>query len=316
MFGSNSTEPNAGAAQHAAFVGVDIGGGSVKSVIMASEQIVDRSVQRRDAPIDAMLPPLIEAAVRDHGVAAAGVGIAGLVDHHRGRFVWGPHLADAGVDVSGLLRPLVDTTVVDNDANCAAYAEWVSGAAAGRAVALTVSVGTGIGAGLIADGEVWRGAGFAGEVGHMRVGGSSQACPCGRRGCWETLVSGRQLGLAAERLGLQPTAEALVRAAAEELPEAIEELRLAGDWLGIGVANLMLAFDPEVVVVAGGVSLAGDLILDAARDRIASALPGRTHRSQIDLVRAEHGRWAAAIGAAHLAAKHQANGALQNRGDD
>lgn len=313
MSGSISTEAANG---RAAVIGIDIGGERVKSVIMVAGRIIDRSIRLRDAPITAMLPPLIEAAIRDHGVTAAGIGIAGLVDHPRGRFVWGPHLSDTGVDVSGLLRPLLDSSVVDNDANCAAYAEWVMGAAVGRRVALTISVGTGIGAGLVVDGEIWRGAGFAGEVGHMQIGGGDLECPCGRRGCWETMVSGRQLGIAAARLGLEPTAEALARSAAGGSPRAIAALRLAGGWLGVGVANLMLVLDPDVVVVAGGVSLAGDLILDAARDRIASGLPGRGHRPEVDLVNASHGRWAAAIGAAHLAAEHRSSGALHDRGDE
>ena len=108
-------------------------------------------------------------------------------------------LADIDVDVSSILDELIESHVVDNDANCAAYGEWVAGPARGHRVALTVSVGTGIGAGLVVEGAIWRGSSFAGEVGHMTMSETGLECPCGRSGCWETLVSGRRLPVGDDR---------------------------------------------------------------------------------------------------------------------
>ena len=284
-------------------LGVDIGGSRVKAAVLVGGRVLARHEEPRNRPITEVLSRLVESIEDEHRVTAVGVGIAGLVDHRTGRFVWGPHLSDEDIDVSGHLDSLIDSHVVENDANCAAYAEWVTGPAAGHRVALTVSVGTGIGAGLVVDGAVWRGSGFAGEVGHIRMTDADLECPCGRSGCWETVVSGRQLGMEAARLGLQPTSEALVAAARNGSGPASEALRDAADWLGAGIITLILVLDPGVVVVAGGVSAAGDLILDAARERRASGLPGAMHRTAVEVAQALHGRWAAAVGAAHLAAR-------------
>jgi glucokinase len=289
-------------------LGVDVGGSRVKTVVLADGQILARHQGRRDRPIPEILSSLVGSAQNTHRIAAVGVGLAGLVDHRLGRFVWGPHLSDHAVDVSGVLDSLIGSHVVDNDANCAAYAEWATGSAVGHRVALTVSLGTGIGVGLTVDGACWRGSGFAGEAGHMRLTDADLECPCGRSGCWETVVSGRQLGLEAGRLGLDPTAEALVMAAHSGSQSARDALRLAGDWLGVGITNLILMLDPTVVVVAGGVSAAGDLILDATRERIASGLPGAGHRAVVEVAQSTHGRWAGALGAAYLAQRRGSEG--------
>lgn len=285
-------------------LGIDIGGGSVKSVVVAGGEVRSRNVGPRDRSVADLLERIVGAAIAEHQVTAVGVGLAGLVNHRTGRFIWGPHVGDVDVDVASILDEFVDRHVVDNDANCAAYGEWVAGPARGHDVALTVSVGTGIGAGMVVDGDLWRGSGLAGEVGHMKMVESGVACPCGREGCWETLVSGRHLGLEAQRLGFGEGAEAVGRAAREGSHHALEAMRLAGSWLGVGITNLILMLDPSVVVVAGGVSDAGAPILDAARERIASGLPGAGHRPVVELAQASHGRWAAAVGAAHLVARH------------
>lgn len=296
-------------------LGVDIGGTTVKSVILSDQQVAASAQVPRDRPIADLLRGIVERAVTRHRVGSAGVGLAGLVDHHAGRFVWGPHLADTDIDVTSILDDLIESHVVDNDANCAAYGEWVAGPAHGHRVALTVSVGTGIGAGLVVDGDIWRGSGFAGEVGHMTMAGDGLECPCGRAGCWETLVSGRRLGLEAVRLGLDGGAEAVAIAARNGSEQATEVLRVAGRWLGVGVTNLILMLDPSIVVVTGGVSEAGDAILDAARKRIASGLPGAGHRPPVELALAAHGRWSAAVGAAHLAARAGRGEPATIRGD-
>ncbi len=303
---SNSTEHSRAPGGVEPVLGVDIGGSTVKSVLVRGGRIENRLPVPRDRPIADLLRGIVGPAVADDGVTSVGVGIAGLVDHPIGRFVWGPHVADVDVDVATILDDLVGSYVVDNDANCAAYGEWVAGPAQGHRVALTVSVGTGIGAGLVVDGAIWRGSGFAGEVGHMTMSEPGLECPCGRSGCWETLVSGRRLGMEANRLGLEGGAEALVVAAKSGSQVAAESLRVAGHWLGVGISNLILMLDPSIVVVAGGVADAGPAILDAARERIASGLPGADHRPPVELAQASQGRWAAAVGAAHLAASARA----------
>ncbi len=301
--GSNSTDQLGTIGSHAPVLGIDIGGGSVKTAVLIDGHAVAQTVGPRDRPITELLDRLVASAVGEHQIVAVGAGIAGLVDARNGQFLWGPHLSDQPIHIARFLDSLIECHVVDNDANFAAYAEWATGSASDHRVALTVSVGTGIGAGLVVEGAIWRGSAFAGEVGHMRLTETELACPCGRSGCWETLVSGRQLGLEAGRLGLSPTAEALAAAARGGSQQAVDVLRLAGDWLGVGITNLIMALDPSVVVIAGGVSGAGGLILDAAREQIASGLPGAGHRPDVEIVPAAHGRWAAAVGAALFAAR-------------
>lgn len=282
-------------------LGIDVGGGTVKVVTTGRSGIVDRFVEPRGRPFGPGLAALVERIERGVEIHSIGVGIAGLVDHDAGRFVWGPHVSSGPVDLGSVLdHPAL---YVDNDANLAAYAEAVDGPASGHHVVLVISVGTGIGAGLVVGGDIQRGAGFAGEVGHMRMSLDGDPCPCGRAGCWETRVSGRVLDAHARRLGLGDDLRALVDAAEQGDDRARRILADAGRWLGIGIANLILTIDPSAVVVAGGVeAAAGEWILGPARDWIASGLPGAGHRPEVPVLRSQHGRWAAATGAALAAA--------------
>ncbi len=284
-----------------ASLGIDVGGGSVKVVLISRSGVVDRFVEPREQPLGSGLKRLVDRIARDIEIGSVGIGIAGLVDHASGRFVWGPHVSGGPVDVrSALGRHAV---YVDNDANLAAYAEAIAGSAMDHRVVLVVSVGTGIGVGLVAHGAIQRGAGFAGEVGHMRMALDGDPCPCGRVACWETLVSGRVLDAHARRLGLGVDAGSLADAAESGDERARTILTDAGRWLGVGIANLILAHDPTAIVVAGGVeAAAGEWILGPARDWIASDLPGTGHRPAVDVVRSQYGRWAAATGAALAAA--------------
>lgn len=283
-------------------LGIDVGGGAVKAVVLGSTGVSSRFIDERKRALVPELTRLVDRIAEDHAIGFVGIGIAGLVDHRSGTFVWGPHVPGGPVDVAGALPGR--RVYVDNDANLAAYGEATVGAAKGHPVVLTVSVGTGIGSGIVVDGEIQRGVAFAGEVGHMKMASDGEPCPCGRSGCWETLVSGRTLDAEARRLGVGPDAASLVVAADDGDDRAAASLDEAGRWLGVGIANLVLAFDPSVVVVAGGVSMAGERILAPAREWIASALPGAAHRPVIEVAASPHGRWSAAVGAAHAARDH------------
>ena len=178
---------------------------------------------------------------------------------------------------------------LDNDANCVARAEAAYGSARGHATALVITLGTGIGGAVVLDGTVLRGRnGMAGEFGHMQVVPDGQPCECGGRGCWEQYCSGNALvRLARDQVGRMPTlldelcggdparlTGPMVSQAAEEGDLlARQAFASVGDWLGVGVANLVAALDPDVVVVGGGVSAAGDRLL-GARARLAGQVAG------------------------------------------
>ena len=276
-----------------------MGGGSIKTAVLDDGVLVHRSRVDYFGPFEEVLPGVVADLTVRYGVSTVGVGLAGLVDPASGLFVWGPHHSATGVDVPSLVGG-VDHLVVDNDANLAALGEASVGAAKGFPVSITVSVGTGIGAGIVIDGEIFRGDGLAGEVGHMQLLSDGENCLCGSSGCWETLVSGTQLDQEAANLGLGSAVD-LVAAAESGDVAAQAMLSEAGRWLGVGVRNLALAIDPSVVVLAGGVSYAAHHIIDPANRYLSDALPGAGHRPVVRVVQSRFGRWAAAVGAALVA---------------
>ena len=306
-------------------VGVDVGGTKVLAAVVDDEGRVVRAARRTtpgrrvaSARVEEALAEAVHEAAAGAPVAAVGVGAAGFVNAARERIVFAPHLPWRDEPVRARLAELLGVPVeLDNDANCAALAEATYGAARGATSAVVVNLGTGIGGGILLDGRLLRGRhGMAGEFGHMQVVPDGAPCECGRRGCWEQYSSGNALvRVARERLGREPTVlEALCDGDPSGLTgpmvtEAAEQGDLVarrafasvGDWLGVGVANLVAALDPEVVVIGGGVSAAGDRLLEPARAALARSLVGGAHREVPPLVPAALGAYAGAVGAAVLA---------------
>jgi glucokinase len=237
--------------------------------------------------------------------SAIGIAAAGFVDAQGERVRFAPHLPwrDEGVRAR-LAERWSAPVVLDNDANCAARAEVVYGAVGDAGDALVITLGTGIGGAVVLDGAVHRGYnGMAGEFGHMQVVPDGRACECGGTGCWEQYCSGNAL---VRYVREHDGADDLTGPAVTEAAEAGDRVARAafesvGTWLGVGAANLVAAFDPEIVVVGGGPSIAGDLLLEPARAALRESLVGAAHRTVPPLVRAALGPEAGAIGAAYLA---------------
>ena len=230
--------------------------------------------------------------------AAVGVGAPGMVDRS-GRLCFAPNLPQAqGVDWNELIGDELPgrTILIENDANFAVLAEHRLGAARGFGHVVMVTLGTGIGGGIVIDGRVQVGAaGFAGEIGHMVVDPAGPECPCGRRGCWERFASGAGLGVLAREAALagrltrrgprSPAAipravrgEDISAAAAAGDPAAQEVIHAVGRWIGFGLANLAAVLDPECFVLGGGVVLAGDLLIASARTAFAELVEGGDRR--------------------------------------
>ena len=309
----------------ALFIGVDIGGTKVLAAAVSSSGRVLRTA-RRTTPgrhVEARLveDALAEAVAEIAGprrIGAIGIAAAGFVDAQGERVRFAPHLPwrDEGVRAR-LAERWSAPVVLDNDANCAARAELVYGAVGSAQDAVVVTMGTGIGGAVVLRGAVHRGYnGMAGEFGHMQVVPDGRLCECGGIGCWEQYSSGTALTrFARARIGQEPTAlEAacggdparltgpMITAAAEAGDAvALAAFASVGEWLGVGVANLVAAFDPEIVVVGGGLSAAGDLLLEPARAAMRGSLVGAPHRTVPPVVRAGLGPEAGAIGAADLA---------------
>ena len=260
-------------------------------------------------------------AASTHGVAAVGVGAAGLVDTGRGTVVFAPHLSWRQEPLRDRLGTRLGLPVlVDNDAHAAAWAAHRFGAGRGESHLLVITLGTGIGGAILTEGRLQRGRhGLARELGHVRVVPDGRACECGNEGCWEQYVSGsvvRRQGQELVRLG-RPEAAALAAACADDPaalrgedvtrlardgdPASLEILADAGRWLGRGLAGAVATLDPGTVVVGGGLSHAGELLLGPARAELARHLLGRRYRPEPRVVAARLGVGAGLVGAAELA---------------
>lgn len=307
-------------------IGVDIGGTKVAAGVVDDDgQVID--TERRLTPskdvekTEQVIAEVVDDLVTRHDVAAVGIGAAGWIGNDRATVLFSPHLAWRDEPLRDALADRIGQPVtVENDANAAAWAEYRFGAAQGARVVVCVTLGTGIGGGLVVSGVLYRGAyGVATEYGHMTVVPDGRRCACGNRGCWEMYASGTALArdareladispVAAHRLlelaGGDPdalTGPLVTQAAREGDPAAVEIYTAMGQWLGRGLANLAAIIDPDVFVIGGGLSAAGDLLIAPARDTFRRSLTGRGFRPVADVRLAHLGPNAGLVGAADLA---------------
>ena len=308
-------------------VGLDVGGTKVLGVVIDPESpatvLAEERVPTPDGG-DGLVEVLVELArTLAPDAAGIGVGVPGLIDRD-GTLHMGPHLRRMqDVPIARLLSEGSGApATVDNDANCHAVAEHTAGAATGIDDSLVVTLGTGIGAGIITDGRLLHGAhGFAGEPGHMVVDPNGPPCPCGKRGCWERFASGSGLGRLARDAAHGGRLDAAVALAGGD-PEAVRGEHVtasarAGDpesqavldelaaWIALGLANLTNVLDPEVIVIGGGLVEAADLLLPPVRTRFADLVMAGDRRPPVAIVPAQLGERAGAIGAALLAVGRQ-----------
>jgi glucokinase len=207
--------------------------------------------------------------------------------------------------------------VVDNDANVAAWGEYRQGAGRGSTHMILVTVGTGIGGGVVLGGELYRGArGMGAEIGHMSIDPQGPFCGCGQRGCWERLASGTALGRMAQEAVMGVTGSLILalaggdshrvsgrhvtEAASQGDELAIELIRRMGMDLGRGLVNLANIFDPDLFVIGGGLVSVGEPLLAPAREELGRNLEGASHRPEIPVVPAELGEKAGVVGAGLL----------------
>ncbi|MCO7219815.1 ROK family protein [Klenkia sp. PcliD-1-E] len=316
-------------------LGIDIGGTKVAGGVVLPDGTITATARRATpgtsvrATEDAIAAVVEELADRHGGpLVGVGVGAAGWFDRTGDTVLFSPHLAWRNQPLrQDLARRLQRPLWVGNDADAAAWAEYRYGAARGSDLAVMITLGTGIGGGMVIDGRLQRGAhGVAGEWGHMRVVPDGRLCACGNRGCWEQYASGNALGLTAREVATSsPAAAALllerVGGRAERLtgedvataakagdPLALELLADVGTWLGQGIADMAAILDPDVVVIGGGVSVLGEMVLGPARERLERALPGRGFRPGPTVVAAQLGAQAGLVGAADLARQAVADG--------
>jgi glucokinase len=306
---------------------VDVGGTKIAAGVVDDTGRILRKV-RVSTPAttaEAVEEGVIEAVLRltaeGPPVAAVGLAVAGFVDEKRATLRFAPNLPMVERPLRDIVERRVDLpVVVENDANAAAWGEHRFGGGRGGQDVVLITVGTGLGGGIVIGGSLFRGAfGSAGEFGHVRMVPDGLPCGCGKYGCWEQYTSGtallrlthalvrddpdagaRMLELAGGEAD-EITGSMVTQAAMEGDPAAAGLLAEIGHWLGQGVADLADVLDPAVVVVGGGVSEAGDLLLDPARRAYLAALTAAPHRPHLRMRVAELGNDAGLIGAADLA---------------
>ncbi|WGX94701.1 ROK family glucokinase [Nocardioides sp. L-11A] len=300
--------------------GIDIGGTKIAGAVVdaAGTVVAEARVESPAADAAAIgttVADLVAGLTAAQAVRAVGVGAAGYVAADRSTVLFAPNIAwrdePLGAD---LARRTGLPVVVENDANAAAWGEFRHGAGRGADDQLMVTVGTGVGGGVVTGGRLLRGAhGVAAEIGHLCVVPDGLPCGCGNRGCLESYASGTALVRAArsapspailDAAGGDPaaiTGPMVTAAAAAGDVVAIGHLADLGRWLGHGIASLVAVLDPAVVVVGGGVAAAGDLLLAPVRAAFDSELTGRGHRPGPAIVPAALGNRAGVIGAADLA---------------
>ncbi|MFZ1062374.1 MAG: ROK family protein [Acidimicrobiales bacterium] len=310
-------------------IGIDVGGTKALALVVARDgRVLGETIAAtpHDATREAgeatagVLTGLVNELAATHGLVVSetpvGVGLPGLM-RKDGRLAFAPNLQSAsGADLGSLLgTALVSSRVFcENDANCAAVAEHEWGAGRGVDDFVMVTLGTGIGGGIIADGRLLQGrSGFASEIGHMVVEAHGIPCTCGGMGCWERYASGsglRRLIRETAKDGGLPTLllehgsaedirpEDVTSAAARGLDEALDLLRQMSWWLALGLSNLVAILDTGHFVIGGGLSSASDLVLPMTRDYLTNLVEGYRNRPAITVTASMFGPRSGAMGAA------------------
>lgn len=290
-------------------IGVDVGGTKVAAAIVAQDASLEARLEQHTevASEDALLAQLdglVEKLRAEAEVAALGFGIPSRIDQRRGRAVASVNVPLMNVDFRDRMRKHHDLPVaIDNDANVAAIAEWHAGAAQGADDVVMLTLGTGVGGGLILGGAPYRGAtGSGAELGHVVVDVDGLPCRCGGRGHLESYATGLAAdAFARERIGPESDAHDLVHRAKAGESVALELLAEIGRYVGAAVASFVNALEPELVVIGGGYGeAAGEFLLPSAREVIArDALP--PGRDNLRIVEAQLGADAGVIGAGMIA---------------
>ncbi len=308
-------------------IGIDIGGTKIAGALVSDDGEI-LSDLREPTPagdpgaITDLVVRMIEQLSDGHQVIAAGVAAAGFIDAAQSTVYYAPNINWRNEPFRDRLRERLGIDVtIDNDANAAGWAEFRFGAAREAHDMTMLTIGTGVGGAIVTGDRLLRGGfGTAGELGHLRVVPDGLPCGCGARGCIEQYGSGRallrmaneiadaggiglQLSVERERAG-GLTGDILARLLVDEDAGALHALRQLGTWLGQACASLSAVLDPEMFVFGGGVSVAGDRLLDPVRESYLAHLPARGYHPEPKFVVAELVNDAGVVGAADLARIH------------
>ena len=308
-------------------IGIDVGGTKVLGgVVDENGKVI--ATARKDTPrqggsaLTQTIADIAKELMQSHDVESVGVSAAGFVSSDRKTMLATPNIADwNGVNLDEELTRLIGLDVIiENDANAAAWGEAKFGAGRNQDHMMMLTVGTGIGGGVVVNGALYRGAfGIAAEFGHMRVVPDGHLCGCGARGCFEQYASGNALlRHAREAISASPeiarnllsrgdgtveglTGKAITEAARDGDSVALAAFNTTGQWLGAGIATLSVILDPACVVIGGGVIDAGEILLKPTREALERTMPFAGKHPYPQIIAAELGNEAGLVGVADLA---------------
>ncbi len=306
-------------------IGIDIGGTKIAAGLVSPDGELSQLIK---VPSPASDPDLMTKTVVDlinqlaegQEIEAVGIAAAGFIDSERNEILYSPNLQWRHEPLRTRVQELVSYPVtLENDANAAAWAEFRFGSGKKAQSMVMLTIGTGVGGAIIADGKLIRGGfGIGGELGHIRLINGGRQCGCGQRGCLEQYGSGTAFLKSARKLATSdgPAGRRLRELASEngiltgaEVSQAITEgdvgalslLRELGDYLGQGLASIVAALDPEVCIIGGGVSIAGEKLTEPIYFSYLNNLPAKGYRPELEVIAAKLGNEAGIIGAADLA---------------
>lgn len=308
-------------------IGIDVGGTKVLGGVVDEFGTV-LATERQDTPrqggsaLTQTIADIARVLMKLHDVTSVGVSAAGFVSSDRKTMLATPNIADwNGVNLDNELTKLIGLPVIiENDANAAAWGEAKFGAGQNKDHMMMLTVGTGIGGGIVVNGGLYRGAfGTAAEFGHMRVVPEGHLCGCGARGCFEQYASGNALlRHVREAINATPeiarnllsrgdgtiaglTGKAITDAARDGDPVALAAFNTTGQWLGAGIATLSVILDPACVVIGGGVIDAGEILLKPTREALERTMPFAGKHPYPEIIAAQLGNEAGLVGVADLA---------------
>ncbi|MFC4497515.1 ROK family glucokinase [Streptomyces ovatisporus] len=306
-------------------IGVDIGGTKIAAgVVDEHGTILETSTVPTPPTADGVIDAIADAvrdASAEHEVDAVGIGAPGYVDDKRATVLFTPNLTWRHEALKDKVEQRIDLPVViENDANAAAWGEYKFGIGTGHEDVVCITIGTGLGGGVIIGGKLHRGRfGVAAEFGHIRMVPDGLLCGCGNQGCWEQYASGSALvRYARQRATATPENATILlglgdgtpegvegkhisEAARRGCPVAVDSFRELARWAGAGLADLASLFDPGAFIVGGGVSDEGDLVLDPIRKSYRRWLVGSRWRPHAEVLAARLGGKAGMVGVADLA---------------
>ncbi len=307
-------------------IGIDIGGTKILGALVDQDGTILRELrvpspaQDPDALVDAVVGLITDLGnSTTEPIVGAGVAAAGFIDANQSVVLYAPNLNWRNEPLRERLQARVQyEVIIENDANAAGWAEYKFGAGRGSKDMVMLTLGTGVGGAIVADYKLRRGGfGVGAELGHIRIIPDGKLCGCGQRGCIEQYASGTAVLKAAKKLvasdgpagqrireiagSLELTGHHVYQAITENDPGAVALISQAGEYLGIAMASLSAILDPQIYVIGGGLSEAGEVILDPIRKSYLANLPARGYHPEANVVAAQFSNQAGVIGAADLA---------------